>query len=79
MRIVDKVQFTLGIFDIVVGIGLTIAAIVLHRYTKIVFTMFPVGIGIMALYRSIEARKQRQEKEERIKALARLLGVKFDD
>ena len=79
MRIVDKVQFTLGIFDIVVGIGLTIAAIVLHRYTKIVFTMFPVGIGIMALYRSIETRKQRQEKEERIKALARLLGMKFDD
>ena len=79
MQIVDKVQFTLGIFDIVVGIGLTIAAIVLHRYTKIVFTMFPVGMGIMALCRSIETRKQRQGKEERIKAQSKLLGVKFDD
>lgn len=79
MRIVDKVQFTLGIFDIIVGAWLTIAAIILHRYTKIVFTLFPVGMGIMALIRGIETRKQRQEKEERIKAQARLIGVKFDD
>ena len=79
MRIVDKVQFTLGIFDIVVGIGLTVAVIIMHRYTKIFFTVFPVGMGIMALFRGIETRKQRQEKEERIKAQARLLGVKFDD
>lgn len=74
MKIVDKVQFTLGIFDIVVGIGLTIAAIFLHRYAKIVFTLFPVGMGIMALFRGIETRKQRQEKEERVKAQARALG-----
>lgn len=79
MRIVDKVQFTLGIFDIVVGIGITIAAIIMHRYAKIVFTLFPVGMGIMSLCRGIETRKQRQEKEERVKAYARLLGVKFDD
>lgn len=79
MRIVDKVQFTLGIFDILVGVGITIAAIIQHRYTKIVSTMFPVGIGIMILCQSIETRKQRQEKEERIKEQARLLGVKFDD
>lgn len=79
MKIVDKVQFTLGIFYIVVGIGLTIAAIVLHRYGKIVFTLFPVGMGIMALCRGIETKKKRQEKEERIKEQARLLGVKFDD
>jgi hypothetical protein len=79
MRIVDKVQFALGIIDIVVGIGLTIAAIILQRYTKIVFTLFPVGMGIMALFRGIETRKQRQEKEERIKAQSRLLGWKDDD
>lgn len=79
MRIVDKAQFTLGIFDIVVGIGVTIATIILHRYTKIVFTLFPVGMGIMALCRSIETRKQRQEKEECVKAHARLLGLKEDD
>ena len=79
MRIVDKVQFVLGIFDIVVGIGLTVAAIVLQRYSKIVFTLFPVGMGVMALMRGIETRKQRQEKEERVKAQARLLGIKFDD
>lgn len=76
MRIVDKVQFTLGVFDIVVGISITIAAIILHRYTKIVFTMFPVGMGIMALCRSIETRKQRHEKEERIKTQARMFGWK---
>ena len=79
MRIVDKVKFTLGIIDIIVGVGLIIAVILLHRYTKIVFTMFPVGMGIMALCRSIETRKQQQKKEERIKEQARLLGVKFDD
>lgn len=57
MKIVDKVQFWLGLFDIVVGIGLTITAIVMHRYTKIVFTLFPVGVGIMALFRAIDTRK----------------------
>lgn len=66
MRIVDKVQFTLGIFDIVVGIGLTIAVIVLHRYEKIVFTLFPIGMGIIALCRGIETRKKRMEKEEQL-------------
>lgn len=75
MRIVDKAQFILGIFDIIVGVGCVIAAIILHRYTKIGLTLFPVGTGIMALCRSIETRKQRQEKEERIKAQAKLLGV----
>ena len=79
MRIVDKVQFTLGIFDIVAGIGIAIAAIIMNRYAKIVFAMFPVGIGIMTLCRGIETRRQRQEKEERVKEYARLLGVKFDD
>lgn len=79
MRIVDKVQFTLGIFDIVVGVGAIIAAIILHRYTKIVFSLFSVSMGIMALFRGIETRKQRQEKEERIKAQARLLGWKDGD
>jgi hypothetical protein len=74
MRIVDKVQFTLGIIDIVVGIGLTIAAIILQRYTKIVFTMFPVGMGIMALCRGIETRKQRRENEEHIKSQAKAIG-----
>lgn len=74
MRIVDKVQFTLGIFDIVVGIGLTIAVIVMHRYEKIVFTLFPVGMGIGALFRGIETRKRQQEKEERIKEQAKALG-----
>lgn len=79
MRIVDKVHFTLGIFDIIVGIGLTIASIVLHRYTRIVFTLFPVGMGIMALFRGIETKKQRMEKEERVKSQARLLGMYFDN
>ena len=79
MRIVDKVRFTLGIFDIVVGVGLTIASIVLHRYVKIVFTLFPVGMGIMALCRSIETRKQRQEKEEQIRQITAMNEKQFLD
>jgi hypothetical protein len=77
MRIVDKVQFTLGIFDIIVGVGLTIAVIILHRYTKIVFTMFPVGMGIMTLCRSIETKKQRQEKEEQIRQITAMNENQF--
>ena len=57
MKITDKTQFALGVFDVVAGIALTIAAIALHRYTKIVFTLFPVGVGIMAIFRGIETRK----------------------
>ena len=79
MWIVNKAQFTLGIFGIIVGVGRTIASIILQRYANIVTAMFPVGFGIMSLCGSIETRKQRQEKEERIKAQARLFGVKFDD
>ena len=79
LRIVDKVHFWLGIFDIIAGVGLTVYVIILHRYTKIVFTIFPVGMGIMALCRSIETRKQRQEKEEQVKAQARALGWRDED
>lgn len=79
MKVVDKAQFTLGIFDIAVGIGLTIAVIFIHRYENIVFTLPPVVMGIVSLCQSIETKKKRQEKEERIKAQARLLGVKSDD
>ena len=74
MKIVDKVQFTLGVFDIVVGIGFTIAAIDLHMYTKIVSTLPPVGIGIWLLCQGIETRKQRHVKEKRIKEQAKALG-----
>lgn len=79
MRIVDKAQFTLGIFGIIAGVGRTIASIILQRYANIVMAMFPVGFGIMSLCGSIETRKQRKEKNERIKEQARLFGVKFDD
>lgn len=79
MRIVDKVQFILGVFDIVVGVGMVIATICLHRYSKLAFAVFPVVIGISALCRSIETKKQRMEKENRIKEQARLLGIKVDD
>lgn len=79
MRIVDKAQFTIGIFGIIVGVGRTIASIILQRHANIVNAMFPVGFGIMSLCGSIETRKQRKEKEERINAQARLFGVKFDD
>lgn len=79
MRIVDKAQFTLGIFGIIVGVGRTIASIILQRYANIVNAMFPVGFGIMSLCGSIETRKQIKEKKERIKEQARLFGVKFDD
>ena len=75
MKVVDEVKFTLGIFDIVVGIGLTIAVIALHRYEKIVFTLFPIGLGAGALFRGIETRKQRQEKEEGIKTPAKVLEL----
>lgn len=56
MKIVDKVQFWLGLLDIVVGIGTSIIVIVTHRYSKLVLTMFPVGVGIMALFRAIETK-----------------------
>ena len=79
MRIVYKAQFTVDIFGIIVGVGRTIASIILQRYADIVTAMFPVGFGIMSLCGSIETRKQQQKKEERIKEQARLLGVKFDD
>ena len=78
MRIVDKAQFTLGIFGIIVGVGRTIASIISQRYANIVNAMFPVCFGIMSLCGSIETRKYRQEKEERIKAHARALGLKDD-
>ena len=56
MKITDKTQFALGVFDVVVGIALTITAIAMHRYTKIVFTLFPVGVGIMTIFRGIDAK-----------------------
>ena len=78
MRIVDKVQFTLGIFDIAVGVGLVVACILLNRTSKIACAFLPVVLGTSAMMRGIETTGQRKRKEELLKAHARALGWKED-
>lgn len=70
MRIVDKVQFTFGVFCIIAGVGLIVACILLHRTNKIACGGLPFVTGISALMRGIETTGQRKRKEELVKAQA---------
>lgn len=74
MKIIDKVQFTLGIFDIIAGIVLIVLCVYKHRMDRIVYCIFPIPCGIASLMNGIETKKQRLRKIAELKEKARLYG-----
>ena len=71
MKVKNKAKFILGIVDIVVGVGLVITCICLHRTSRIVFAFFPVLCGIGCLLDSIQTEKERESRRKELEAMFR--------
>lgn len=71
MKIKDSVKFTVGIIDLVCGIGLIVACVAMQREQRLVYTIFPILCGIYSLIDSIETKKQRQKRKEELKKFFR--------
>lgn len=67
MKIKDSVRFTLGIIDLVCGIGLIVVCVAMQREQGLIYTIFPILCGIFSLLDSIETKKQRQKRKEELK------------
>lgn len=67
MKIKDSVKFTLGVIDLVCGIGLIAACVTMQREQGLVYAIFPILCGIFSLLDSIETKKQRQKRKEELK------------
>lgn len=64
MRIKDKVQFVLGIIDILLGITGIVLGFALHKEYKIFAGVAVLICGIIALKNGIETKRQRRKRAE---------------
>ena len=74
MRIKDKAWFTLGVFNILISIIGLIILIVQHRTRELLLLGVCFACGINGIINGIETKVQRQKREERLQAMARLYG-----
>lgn len=62
MKIKNSAKFTLGIIDLVCGIGLTVACVAMQREQRLVYTIFPILCGIFSLLDSIESNGKNEKR-----------------
>jgi hypothetical protein len=74
MRIKDKGQFALGIFNILISITGLIILIVQHRIKEFSLLGICFACGITGILNGIETQAQRQKREEKLKAMAKMYG-----
>ena len=67
-------QFTLGIFNILLCIVGVIILVVQHRTERIVILGICLACGITCVLNSIETRAQRQKRKEELQAMAKMYG-----
>lgn len=74
MRIKDKVQFELGVFNILLAITGIIIIMVQHRTGKLPLLVICFAFGIISILNSIETKAQRQKREAELRAMAKMYG-----
>lgn len=74
MRIKDKAQFTLGVFNILLAITGIIIIIVQHRTEKLPLLGICFACGIISILNSIETKAQRQKRKAELQAMAKMYG-----
>lgn len=79
MRIKDKTQFTLGIFNILLAITGTIIFIAQRKTEKIPILIICFACGIIGIINGIETKAQRQKRKAELQALAKMYGWNKDD
>lgn len=78
MRIKDKVQFELGVFNILLAITGIIIIMVQHRTGKLPLLGICFAFGIISILNSIETKAQRQKREAELQAMAKMYGLDKD-
>lgn len=78
MRIKDKTQFTLGIFNILLAIIGTIIFIIQRKIEKIPILIICFACGIIGIINGIETEAQRQKRKSELQAMAKMFGWNKD-
>lgn len=78
MRIKDKVQFELGVFNILLAITGIIIIMVQHRTGKLPLLGICFAFGIISILNSIETKAQRQKREAELQEMAKMYGLDKD-
>jgi len=74
MRIKDKARFAIGVVDIILSVTGAIICITQHRTSGLSIVGLTFGCGIANIIYGIETKAQRQKREEKLKAMAKMLG-----
>ena len=74
MRIKDKAQFALGVFNILLAITGIIIIIVQHRTGKLPLLGICFACGIISILNGIETKAQRQKRKSELQAMAKMYG-----
>ena len=74
MRIKDKTQFVLGVFNILLAITGIIIIIVQHRTGKLPILGICFACGIISILNGIETKAQRQKRKEELQVIAKMYG-----
>lgn len=74
MRIKDKAQFVLGVFNILLAITGIIIIIFQHRSGKLPLFGICFACGIISILNGIETKAQRQKRKEELQAKAKIFG-----
>lgn len=73
VKIKGKVQFTVGIADVLLSIAVSVLAVIQHQEYKLIGAVFVLLCGIIALTNGIETKKQQKKKEEKYKQMMAFL------
>ena len=68
-----KRRLIIGIIDIIVGLALFIACLILNRTERIMLTLFPVAVGLGTIAGYISEKRDRKR---RMAELAKKWGIK---
>ena len=74
MKIKDKGRFILGVFNILISITGLIILIVQHRTERIAILGICFVCGVISILDSVETKRQRQKREEELRAMAKMYG-----
>ena len=74
MRIKSKMQFLLGIYNILLSIVGGVILVVQHRTERLVILGICFACGIISIRNSIETEAQRQKRKEELQAMAKMYG-----
>jgi hypothetical protein len=74
MRIKDKGQLALGIFNILMSVVGVMILVVQHRTERILILGICFACGITGILNGIETKAQRQKRKEELQAMAKMYG-----